>query len=271
VGSYRFISAALVSTAGLVCGALLVGCSSGAVAAPPDTGVVDGGSDAGSDGALDADGSMCGASDDAPVQVAFELPLKAFTVDSQAWMIPPSNSVATTCGSGAIVADCCNPPAPAAPPDCATTPVACEAGLCTVKINVTIAQDVDLRGEVPVLSNLDQALCDVTLGQLRFAATSTLNVSLPPLQLYLGAGGIRDPAAAGVQAFGTIPAIPAGSSTSGDVIRRPETDLIFATYAREVGTPFTLLISATVSVPSGSPPPSGTLTLTISGQASATL
>jgi hypothetical protein len=286
VETFAFGCAVLVSSAALVCGASSFGCSSGAPASapdtgvrdsvsdvagsPPDTGVSDGGSDTGSDRTADGDPPSC-SSPDALVRIIFQLPSESFSFDAQDWMIPPSTSTPIACGSGSAVADCCNPPAPAVPPDCATRPLVCEANVCTLEVDLAGAQPVDLKGDVPVLSDLGPSqLCEISLQRLSYAATSTLNVPLPGLRLYLGPDGVTDPRAPAAYLVGTIPAIPAGSSTSGNVISEPDFSQAFAAYAGVLGTRFMLMAAATVAVPSGSPQPTGTLTLTITGQASAT-
>jgi hypothetical protein len=252
----------------------LQGCSSGGAASAPDAGPADVGAadvapEARSDGPGEADGGGCNAPKDEQTRVSFQLPTKVISFDAQTWMIPASNSVAVSCGGAA---DCCNPPLPATPPDCAATPIACEAGLCTVKRTVTAAQVIDLKGEVPALSNLDQPLlCEVSLLRLRFLVSNTMNVAMPPIQLYLAPLGVNDPADATAQTFGTVPAAPAGSSPSGDVLEVPATDSVFTSYARSFGTRFMLIASTVVSVPSGSPQPSGTLLLTVLADVSATL
>jgi hypothetical protein len=108
---------------------------------------------------------------------------------------------------------------------------------------------VDLKGDVPVLSNLSQSqLCEISLQRLGYAATSTLNVPLPGLRLYLGPDGVTDPREPAAHLVGTIPAISAGSSTSGNVISEPDFSQTFTAFARVLGTRFMLMTAATVAL-----------------------
>jgi len=69
--------------------------------------------------------------------------------------------------------------------------------------------------------------------------------------------------------FGTIPAIKAGTSPSGDVVKTAAADTLFSSYVSNFATPFNVLASATVIVPSGSPNPTGAISITLTGSIAA--
>lgn len=210
-------------------------------------------------------------------KVTFDLPAKTYSFDAAQWGIPAGNTVAVHCGAPdnlatVTVMDCCNPPAPLTKPDCTAHPLVCEGTpmVCTLKQPVTVAQKMDLKMEVPELSSIsNQSVVDISLSNLHYVAVSTLNVDVPPLELYLADDGVTD-SSQGMK-FGTVPAIPKGTSPSGDVVLEPNADALFAARGHTFGTPFNFIATTTVSVASGSPAPTGMITVTVTGKAAAKL
>jgi len=206
--------------------------------------------------------------------VAFDLPPKSYAFDTNGvgWKVPTGAFPVVPCGAGQLVADCCHPPAPAPQPDCAVTPLSCDSGVCTLRFPVSVSQQVDLKQEVPELANVQsQSLVDIYVSQVRYSVTSTLNVPLPSIDLYVAPDGVTsamDPAA---QLFGTVPETPPMTSGDGNVDIVPDADSVFAQYAHALGTPFNFIATTTVVVPSGSPIPNGRVEVTVTGQVSAHL
>jgi len=221
----------------------------------------------------------CGLISSDITKVTFDLPAKTYSFDTAQWGIPAGNTVAVHCGAPdnlatATIMDCCNPPAlpGLTKPDCNAHPLVCEGTpmVCTLKQPVTVAQKMDLKMEVPQLSSIsNQSLVDISLSNLHYVAVSTLNVDIPPLELYLADDGVTD-SSQGMK-FGTVPTIPKGTSPSGDVVLEPGADALFAARGHTFGTPFNFIATTTVSVPSGSPAPTGMITVTVTGKAAAKL
>ncbi len=219
----------------------------------------------------------CGLISSDITKVTFDLPARTYSFNSAQWGIPAGDTVTVHCGSAdnlatMTVMDCCNPPAPLTKPDCTANPLMCEAGVCTLEQPVTVSQSMNLKAEVPALSSISsQSLVDISLSSLHYDVQSTLNVDVPPLILYIADGGVMNPMDPSAQKFGTVPAIPKGTSPSGDVVLEPNADAIFAARGHDFGTPFNFIASTTISVPSGSPTPTGMITVTVTGQAAAKL
>jgi hypothetical protein len=217
----------------------------------------------------------CGLISSDITKVTFDLPAKTYAFNSQQWGIPAGNTVVVHCGSPdnlltMTVMDCCNPPAPLPKPNCTANPVVCEAAVCTLKQPVSVAQKMNLKMEVPELSSVNsQSLVDISLSNLHYDAVSSLNVDVPPLELYLADDGVTDVASG--SKFGTVPAIPKGTSPSGDVILEPNADALFTARGHDFGTPFNFIATTTISVPSGSPTPNGAIMVTVTGKVSAKL
>jgi hypothetical protein len=247
------------------------GGAGGAGGADVRTGGADGGGDLGA-GSPDgrADSGEGGA--DGPTVLSFALPTKMYLFDARQWQVPAGNAVAVSCGAGQLIADCCNPPAPLSKPDCMAAPLACDVGVCTVHVKLSTGQSIALRQEVPSLAGLAGApLVGFSLSTWAYAATSTLDVELPPLALYLAPIGVTDPADPSATKVGTMPAIAAGATVGGSITKEPNADATFAAFGQAFGTPFNLIAATTVLVPSGSPTPSGRVSITVTGRAMATI
>ena len=214
-------------------------------------------------------GVGCGLISSDITKVTFDLPARTYSFDSAAFNVPAGNSVAVPCGGANLVQDCCNPPA-GPKPDCTMTPLACVASVCTLEQPLTVSSTINLKMDASQLSSLSgTTLGNVTLESLQYSAHSTLNVDAPPFDLYLAANGVTDPKMA--MKFGTIPSIKAGMSPSGDITKTSSADALFTSYCQNFATPFNVLASTIVVVPSGSPTPTGAISITITGSIAASL
>jgi hypothetical protein len=227
-------------------------------------------SDAPVDAAAENDTASDSNSDAPATKISFTLPAKSYVFDAAAWNLPTPGLPAVACGAGQVVVDCCDPPAPLTRPDCSVNTWSCDNTVCTLHIPVSVLQSMDLKKEVPALSSVsDQSLVDVTLGQVRYAFTSTMNLDLPPITFFLAPDAVTassDPAA---RRFGTTKPLPAGSTGQNNVDLDPVGAAAFREMARHLGTPFNIVANVTVVVPSGSPVPSGRATLVLQGVATA--
>jgi hypothetical protein len=214
----------------------------------------------------------CGLISSDITKVTFDLPAKTYSFNASQWGIPAGNTQAVPCGGASPVQDCCNPPAlpGVTKPDCTAHPLMCVSGVCTLEQPVTVSNSVNLKAEVPVLSSVNnQSIADITLSNLHYDAQNTLNVDVPPLVLYVAPDGVTNPNDPNAQKFGTVPMIPKGMNSSGDVILEPNADAVFSARGQMFGTPFNFIATTTVVVPSGSPTPQGMITVTITGKIAA--
>ena len=207
--------------------------------------------------------------------ITFNLPAKSFSFDTAnaMWKAPPATFPAVACGAGQVVTDCCHPPSPAPAPDCAATPLVCENSVCVLEFPISVTQKIDLKAEVPALMNVgnSQSLADVTIAQIQYTIASTMNVPLPPIQIYIAPESITSGADPAARKFGTVPATPAMTTSSGDVVLDPDGQAAFTQYAHQLGTPFNLIATTTMIVTPGSPVPAGKVDATVTGKVSAKL
>ena len=218
----------------------------------------------------------CGLLDSSIANTSFVLPAQVFSLNTAMWgNLPTGSTQAVPCGDGQPVTDCCNPPAPLPAPDCSTTPLVCAANsagtnVCTAEVPESLANEINLGSAVPGLSSFPTG--NITIASVKYTiSNNTLNVDLPPMTVYLAPDMVTDPKDTRAMIFGTIPAIPAGTDPTGEVQKDPTADHTFEMYAGNLSTPFEFIASTTVVVPSGSPVPSGGVTVSVTVTLSAHL
>ena len=214
----------------------------------------------------------CGLISTDITKVTFDLPTETYTFDTAQWNIPPAldglefPSIACTTDN-----DCCNNPlASAAGLSCTTTPLSCMSGSCAASLPESQSTMINLSTDVmPSLSSYT-SLVSISISSIKYTVTSnTLNVAVPPLSIYLAPNGVTSPTGAGAQLFGTVPAIPAGTTPSGNVQLVSNAASIFQTFTAHLSTPFEIITAATVVIGAGTPVPTGAITINVTGALSA--
>jgi len=201
-------------------------------------------------------------------KLTFDLPTETYTFDTSMWSNLPKGTIpAVPCPA----IDCCTAGS-AVGIDCSTTMLTCNAsGVCEADVPESAASSVNLAMQVPVLQSFpSHALSSITIKSISYTVSNnSLNIDLPPMTIYLAPDGVTDPKDPRAQEFGTIPAIPAMTDPSGMVMLVPNAAAVFAQFTGNISTPFTIIAAGTVAIPSGSPAPSGAITLSVTGAVSA--
>jgi len=209
----------------------------------------------------------CGLISSDVTETPFDLPAQTYSFDSATFNAPAGISQEIPCGAGQLVTDCCNPPIGPAP-DCNANMIACEPNasgtdVCTATVPVSQSQTLNLGQQVPNLGN------HVTIKIKRISYVvnaNTLNLNLPDVILYLAPQGVTDTRDA--MRFGTLPAIAAGTTPSGNVVLDSNAASVFNMYTANIQTPFNFIAATQVKV---SQSPTGRIDMTISGQLAASL
>jgi len=218
----------------------------------------------------------CGLISSDLATISFDLPPKTYTFDSSqaGWNAPMSGAFAMVPAVAcAADADCCSPLLMAAGVDCGM--LVCDGATATCAFAVTVEsppQMIDLKNEAQLPSSLaNQSVLDITVNKLSYdVGQNSLNVDLPPVDLFLGPQGATKPSDPGVVKFATVPSILHGATpTNANIPLEPAANSVFENIGMHLGTPFVFLAQTRVVIPGGTPPPSGALTLTIKGQLSA--
>jgi hypothetical protein len=214
----------------------------------------------------------CGLISKDILRTPFSLPPKTYSFDTVGWHLPSGTIPEIPCGDGQVVTDCCNPPAPLPQPDCSVNSLSCDSNVCALHVEVSVSQTVDLKKEVPALSSFsNQSLISVSISQIKYAYSSSMNIDLPPVDLYLAPDGVTSASDPSAKKFGRTKTIPAGGTSDDTVDLDPNGGAAFTDYAHHFGTPFNFIAATTVVIPSGSPIPSGRVNITVQGTATAGL
>ena len=169
--------------------------------------------------------------------------------------------------------DCCPLAVSAAGIDC--TMLICDTTSASCAFAVVVQsppQMIDLKNEAQLPSSLsNQSVLDITVNKLSYdVSQNSMNIDLPPVDLFLGPQGATKPSDPGVVKFATVPSIQHGTTvTNGNIPVDAAANSVFETIGMHLGTPFVFLAQTRVVIPGGTPPPAGALTLTIKGQLSA--
>jgi hypothetical protein len=235
-------------------------------------------------GALGVATSGCGILSSDIASISFDLPARHYVFDTAAWKLPAGTLPTIPCTSSDM---CCTLAQQLVGYDCATNPaLTCDTtaspSSCAVSIPVeTPPQTIDLKMQVPELSSFgsSQSLANVSISQIKYDVTSTLNRELPPVDLFLAPAGVTSTSDPQAHRFGTVPATPAATQngttivpttiTGATVMLDPDAGATFASYAYHFGTPFEFLGRATVVIRGGDSTPTGSVDITVSGKVTA--
>jgi hypothetical protein len=202
-------------------------------------------------------GVACGLVDSDIARFDLTLPRKPFNLDTADWMLniegqsfpeiacPPADCASQAdnlCGEGACTAECV-------------------AATCELRVNVAISQTFNLSLEAPELDAVDdQPVIDVTVDSVFFEVkTNTLNVTTPPLSVYMAPQGVMDPANSEAALVGTIDAVAPGVTGQRPLTLTDGGKDAMKLFLDNYRTPFNIFVAGTVAVGAGDPVPEGAL------------
>ena len=202
--------------------------------------------------------------------IAFDLPPRHYTFNASMAGVPSALAQEVPCGAPPVM-DCCNPTPPLPAPDCSANPITCEqnengTNVCMAQATISQSQMMNLGMEVSQLSGLT-GVVTISIKRIGYQVNSnTLDVDLPDVSLYLAPAGVTDASDPNAQKFGTMPAISAGSTPTGDVVLEPNAKQVLASFTSNLQSPFNFIATTTLKV---SHAPTGAIDMTINGQLSA--
>jgi hypothetical protein len=207
-------------------------------------------------GALLVGALGCGLISTDIAKFTFKLPAKTYEFGVSASQIPAGGTgPKITCGAGGMVATC-------------PAPLSCEAGVCTGFVPLSVVQKMDLRKDAAELADYTSAE-NLAIERIQYSVVSTANIDVPTIDIYLAPAGVTDPNSPDAKKFGSVPPILAGTSRTGDVVKEPDADAVFQSFAADINAPFNFIAATTVPIPTGSPTPTGSVKITINGELSA--
>ncbi|HVV53480.1 MAG TPA: hypothetical protein VHO06_27735 [Polyangia bacterium] len=212
----------------------------------------------------------CGLISSDVFRVTFDLPTQTYTFDTSQWgNLPPGQVPTVPCTADA---DCCTAGSLAGI-DCTTTPLVCKTTAsppsCAAEIPESIVTTIDLAMQVGSLAQY-ASLGNISISSITYAVSNnTLNVDLPPLNIYIAPMGVTDPTDPRALLFGQTAEIPAGTDPTMMVQLQPNAPSIFQMFTAHLSTPFNFIAATTVEIAAGTPVPNGHVTVAITGVISA--
>jgi uncharacterized protein YceK len=193
-----------------------------------------------------------------------QLPAQKYTVSTtdQRWRQPPPGGIPPIpCGAGNPMTTCCT-----APIDCKATPLSCEQEMCALKFDYVEAKTIDLASDGQLGQYKGMTPSQILLKQLDIDIDNRLNVSTPPITVYIAPSGVTtiDPMAP-PQKLGMIPTQGPRSHGMVQVSLDDAAQKAFSAFATDFQTPFNLIFSTSVLLRSGDPAPDGMVVYTIGG------
>jgi len=223
--------------------------------------------------------AACGLISSDITKVSFDLPPKFYRFDTQqsGWRTADTMKFGTVPAISCTAdTDCCPPAVVALGLDCSSIVCDLPPGTSTCAFALTVEtppQTIDLKMEVPSVSAISsQNVIDIAISQITYQVSeNSLNVDLPPVDLYLanaGATSSEDPSAV---KFGTVPVIPKMTTVPDGKVTliQPAAKDSFNNIGHHLGTPFVFIARSRVLVAGGTPVPSGALSITVGGRLSA--
>jgi hypothetical protein len=202
--------------------------------------------------------------------ITLTLPTRMFKFDTSdgRWKSPPpAFNQSVPCNAPA---DCCrNPPgAPAGTSfDCAAYPLVCDSNICGISIDYEVPQPIDLKKDAPEFAEVGgRVVKEVLLKEISYIANNQIGVELPPIEVFVGPAGATKSTDDQVKLLVTLPKTPANMKTEQTVTLTPEAQKAFSDRALNLESPFTMLAGTDVIVRSGTPPPQGSVDVTVTGK-----
>ena len=81
--------------------------------------------------------------------------------------------------------------------------------MCVLEFPINVSQTINLKMQVPSLSSLSgQTLAKISISQVTYTIASTMNVDLPPVDVFIAPSNVTSSSDPAAQKFGTIPRRP---------------------------------------------------------------
>lgn len=194
--------------------------------------------------------------------VSFMLPTQSYSVSTSDphWRSPPTSGLPPLpCGAGQPIADCCAPPV-----DCTRAPLVCEADRCALKFNYEQAKPINLANVMELKQIDGKIISQVLLKEIQLDVNNQMNVTTPPVNIFVAPAKVTSPSAGGAQKIGVIPMQVPGTQGRITVPLDAAAQQAFSSFARDFQTPFNIIMSTTV-VTTGNPFPAGHIDFTVGG------
>jgi len=214
-------------------------------------------------------GAGCGLIDSDVTDIDISLPEREVTVDTADWQLANmdrleqvdcsenaqvcSTGLAALCGSDEVCSGACG-----------------SSDSCEVSVRVALWHTFDLAAERPELEQIEgQPLVEVRIERVYYSVDeNSLDVTSPPLTVYVAPEGVMSPDDIQAEAIGTIAPVPAGTRVEeADVELTEEGVELLAARMKEYQTPFNLIVGSEVRLEAGDKLPQGRMVTVVKATA----
>jgi hypothetical protein len=152
--------------------------------------------------------------------------------------------------------------------------VTCVANECQAHVTVTKFETFDLETDSPELSMVnDKVFVDVVIDSIDFVidpdttdpecvkgpGVNSLNFTIPPLQVFLGANDVTDPSDPDATLLGTIPAIAENQMGTISMILEDAGRTVLSDRIQNYTEMFNMIVTTTIDISAGDEVPAGML------------
>lgn len=199
------------------------------------------------------------------------LPAKKFTVDADGWQVDTDPSSVFSADGRLAPLPCSSMPTVCSSAVTQVCPMGCTgacnmtANSCELSLDISLAQPVNLVMEKPELKSIsDQPVIKVAIDSVTYEVPSnTLNVATPEIKIYIAPTSVLKlkPNSDEATVIGTIPAVAAGATTSGEQMIQftPSGKAALANIMSTFKVPFNVLVGSSLLVTAGQALPTGKL------------
>lgn len=200
--------------------------------------------------------ASCGLIDDSVDDFALGFPRKPFTVDTAQWNLTVTGTFpAVPCGG---TTECEMAAQSFCEGECTAT---CEASNCQAHVAIGLFQPFNLAVDAPEYQTIDeQTAISVTVDAVEFVVEqNTLNMPVPPLQVYMAPIDVTEATDARASLVGTVSSVQPGQTGTVTMTIDAAGEAVLATYMENFRTAFNVIVAATVDISAGQPVPEGML------------
>lgn len=187
---------------------------------------------------------------------------RTFDIAASAVMLPPELRDGSVSPAVIRSVDCS---ATGICPSTAEVPVACEAGVCDPAprtIAVPVGDVVDFDALLAEARSVLRFVDEIEIVRVDYAVSpNSLTVPLPDVLVYWGPEGAPDITAPGVRLLGTIPAVPAATAATGEMLVDPAGSAAMSDYIVGVSRVIRFFAETRIDLAPGGPFPDGSATV----------
>jgi hypothetical protein len=200
--------------------------------------------------------SSCGLIDSSVDDFPLGFPRKDFTVDTASWQlsvmgtfptIPCTTNPECEAAAGTLCGGGCT--------------ASCEASMCQAHVPLSLFKAFNLALDAPEYQTIDdQTAISVSVDSVEFIVeTNTMNVAVPPLEVFMAPIDVTDASDPAALRIGTITSVGPAQTGSNELQTDAAGEANLEMFMSNFRIPFNVIVAGSVNISAGDPVPSGML------------